>query len=521
MKLNETFELSFQGEVLENNYALIDLLAVFVNGDTSVTVKGFYDGEGVYKIRFLPEKTGVWSWKVTGLFEEEGEEECVSSGSHGIVRAEGTHFAYSDGPVYMPFGTTVYAMASQPDDLVEETLETLKNAPFNKLRTCVFPKHFKYNGNEPPYYAFRCMNDVYQENDGSQWDVNTPDLNFWHRFEKILKRLEYLDIQVDLILFHPYDCWGFSRMGLQNDLVYLEYLLRRLSAFPHIWWSLANEYDLCEDKTMEDWYAIEQYVHDHDPYHHLLSNHHCIAPWDTGRENITHGSYQTAVFNLIDDIQKETGKPVMIDECRYEGNLPEQWGCISGKNMVDRFWKVCTVGGYCTHGETFITEDVNDEDDVVFWAKGGKLQGESIPRIAWMRKFFESLPPLRHNNGQLMTMFSAAEAENYEDLKQSLPADIRVFTDSYRRLQSPYKEQYDAAIFEYNGRYEDEILLSYLGDQKGISTPIVLPEGNTYRIDVIDTWNMTRETVLEGASGLVYVKTLEKEMTAVLAVKEK
>ena len=34
---------------------------------------------------------------------------------------------------------------------------------------------------------------------------------FWHRFEDILKRIMNLGIEVDLILFHPYDCWGFFK----------------------------------------------------------------------------------------------------------------------------------------------------------------------------------------------------------------------------------------------------------------------------------------------------------------------
>lgn len=29
-------------------------------------VKGFYDGDGTYKVRFLPQKTGTYMWKVSG-----------------------------------------------------------------------------------------------------------------------------------------------------------------------------------------------------------------------------------------------------------------------------------------------------------------------------------------------------------------------------------------------------------------------------------------------------------------------
>ncbi len=51
-------------------------------------------------------------------------------------------------------GTTCYAWTHQGDELEEQTLKTLKTAPFNKLRMCVFPKHYGWNENEPVYYPF-------------------------------------------------------------------------------------------------------------------------------------------------------------------------------------------------------------------------------------------------------------------------------------------------------------------------------------------------------------------------------
>ena len=63
MRQYETFELTFQGEVLEKDYAAIDLEAAFTNGGETKKVKGFYDGNGTYKVRFLPEKQGNMSGK--------------------------------------------------------------------------------------------------------------------------------------------------------------------------------------------------------------------------------------------------------------------------------------------------------------------------------------------------------------------------------------------------------------------------------------------------------------------------
>lgn len=157
------------------------------------------------------------------------------------------------GAPYIPFGTTVYALISQDDALVEQTLQSLAAAPFNKLRLCVFPKDYDYNHNEPPLYAFACRED-------GSWDTSRPSIAFYQRLERILRRIAALGIQLDLILFHPYDRWGFAAMPQADNFRYLDYLLRRLSAMPEIWWSLANEYDLCmPKKTLADWEALEAF----------------------------------------------------------------------------------------------------------------------------------------------------------------------------------------------------------------------------------------------------------------------
>lgn len=58
MRQYEMFELVFNGPVLEDNWAQIDLTAEFSCGNERKTVRGFYDGDGRYVVRFLPEIPG-------------------------------------------------------------------------------------------------------------------------------------------------------------------------------------------------------------------------------------------------------------------------------------------------------------------------------------------------------------------------------------------------------------------------------------------------------------------------------
>ena len=51
-----------------------------------------------------------------------------------------------------------------------------------------------------------------------------------------------MGIQADLILFHPYDRWGYSRMNLEQQNFYLRYVVNRFSAYHNVWWAMANEF---------------------------------------------------------------------------------------------------------------------------------------------------------------------------------------------------------------------------------------------------------------------------------------
>ena len=175
------FEVSLEGPKEGNPFLDVQLSAQFRYKHRVVNAEGYYDGDGIYRIRFMPDTTGVWHYitqsncgeldGVTGKFS------CIppSPANHGPVRVRNTyHFAYADGTPYFPVGTTCYAWIHQGDELEEKTLATLKSSPFNKLRMCIFPKHYAYNENEPLYHPF--------ERDGKDMLTSNVFLRLWGPF---------------------------------------------------------------------------------------------------------------------------------------------------------------------------------------------------------------------------------------------------------------------------------------------------------------------------------------------------
>lgn len=509
MRQYEMFEISLQGKEPEGSFVNVDVEAVFAWGDQEKKVKGFYAGEGIYKVRFLPTEEGLHTWKVTGAVAAEGQELCQAADSahHGRVQAEDTHFVYEDGSLYRPFGTTIYAFAHQSDALIDQTIHTLETAPFNKVRYCVFPKDYDYNKNEPQYYAF-------EKDAEGNWDVNHPCMKFWDHFEKILFKMDEMGIQTDLILFHPYDRWGFSQLSMEDNLTYLEYVIRRFSAVPSIWWSMANEYDLMFNRGIEDWHVFEQYIADHDSFHHLLSNHQCIVPYDFSRENITHCCLQLGCVERAAEFIEKYKKPVIYDECAYEGNLAHDWGNISAFEMVNRFWCLYAQGAYATHGEVFLSED-----DILWWARGGVLKGESPERIAFLKDLLE------HTDGPVVKWnpkeFAPEEERGtmLDKLKGQREDSPLIYA-----MNHPTEEQkgFVKGMFkhpEYTGRIGKDFFIRYFYHTCPAIHTMYLPEDASYKIEVIDVWEMTRKQIYFDASGKVVFSLPGKEGIAVIATR--
>ncbi len=503
----QPFTLNYEGPEPQGSRSEIDLTAVFTCDGVTKRVSGFYAGEGRYEVRFLPQETGLVTWKVTGLFTDAGAEECVScldGVHHGVVKPDHTALRYEDGTICRTFGTTVYAMMHQPKELISQTVETMVASPFNKIRTCVFPKHYVFNENEPPYFAFE------RKEDGT-FDLHRPCMPFWDAMDEMLRTFGEHQIQVDLILFHPYDCWGFSKMTREQYMPYLTYLLARLAAYPNVWWSLANEYDCMNAFSREDWECIENYISRTDVYGHMLSCHYMLEPYDYSRKNITHCSVQGDVTE-VENLMKQFGKPVLMDEFGYEGNIFCHWGNLSGFEEVHRFWLCCVMGGYGTHGETYM-----NDTDTLWWGKGGKLVGNAPAKIGFLRKILEELPGALEPVASTMVtpeiLMAVKKGEITIPQDDFIRAVLRLPTE--RAVEVLRGLTKDTRI--YTGHCGQEAYLAYYGRHCTAEGELALPEEYTYAVEVLDVWEMSRKTVLTGVSGKVKLTLPGKEGIAVLA----
>ncbi len=392
------FEVEARGPVTGNPFVDVVFGARFTQGHRTVDVPGFYDGDGIYRVRFSPDAEGSWSYETVSSASElagkTGSFDCLppQPGNRGPVgTAHSFHFQHADGTPYFPFGTTCYSYGFVDEQLARETLENLKTAGFNKVRMCLLPKPLgKLQPVAMPFEPLS-ISPAAGENSPSEdskskirFDLTQFNPAYFQHVERCIQDLQAANIQADLILFHPYDAWGFKSMGQEADDRYLRYAVARLSAYRNVWWSIANEYDLVKTKSMRDWDRFFRIVETADPYSRLRSIHHSRVMYDYAKPWCTHASLQAYDFEKSPERRAAWNKPIIYDEIQYEGNIARRWGNLSPEEMTWRFWRAIVYGVYATHGETYMSTDGNP-----VWSDAGRLHGTSPARIAFLHKLLE------------------------------------------------------------------------------------------------------------------------------------
>lgn len=450
----DTFEATFEGPDVSQPFLEVELRVVFSHGARELRATGFYDGDSLWRVRFMPDEPGEWHYRTecrhAALDGQVGRFVCTGPqpGVHGPVRVRNRyHFGYADGTPYLPFGTTCYAWTHQSLAMQQQTLQTLARTRFNKLRMGVFPKHYIYNENEPLMRMFELGSD------GGE-DFDRPNVEAFRHFEKQVLALMALGVEADVIVFHPYDRWGYCSMSFDQDCRYLKYLVARLSGYRNVWWSLANEYDFLIDvKPMHQWDRYFQVIQENAPHAPLMSIHNGDVNdnYDHHKPWVSHVCIQNWDVKRMPEWRAEWGKPVINDEPEYEGNIVKTWGNLSAQELVHRYWIMLCRGGYAGHGETYF-----DEDENLWWAKGGVLRGQAWQRIGWLRDLLE------------------------QDLREGLtPMPELKWPGPWARVSGAMERQGDYRLI-------------YFGEHQPWEWANGLPlEDGDWELDLIDTWAMT------------------------------
>lgn len=169
------YELSIPAKLKGNPFD-VKVSATFIHADREVTVEGFYDGNDTFKVRFMPDRQGVWNYvtysEETLLNNRKGTFVCVeaSKNNHGPVQVEECNFRYADGKYYYPVGTTSYDWMHVAENLQKQTICSISEAGFNKIRMLFFVQNFDDDYPEPELFPFEIKK--IERNEMVNWFMN-------------------------------------------------------------------------------------------------------------------------------------------------------------------------------------------------------------------------------------------------------------------------------------------------------------------------------------------------------------
>ncbi len=235
-------------------------------------VPGFYDGGGVWRVRFNPGEAGRWTYRIAAYPEnpdltEEGEIEVTARETRGFLRAtpgEAWGFRYENGDPAFIFGDTVYnlfGMAHCGND-VTPFLERRAAQGFNLLRVRVPVSPF-----HPPdgYNTWQTRRTWPWGGSEQAPRFDRFDLDYFHTVDRVVQEAERLGIGLEVIM----EAWGFEFPWNSRNIftaeweeLWLRYLIARYDAYNCVaMWTPMNEYEYYPNgdwhyKTISDRWAM-------------------------------------------------------------------------------------------------------------------------------------------------------------------------------------------------------------------------------------------------------------------------
>ena len=247
------FETSVKGPATGNPFVDVTFSAKFTLGHRTVEVPGFYDGAGTYKVRFSPDSAGKWTFETAGSAKElsghAGAFTCSAAKADGQIanRGAGGDRAYVSLPA-----CGWDAVFSVRDDLLRLQLcaGAVPPADAGGVEDGGVQQGANLSAAEGAGDAqarWRCRSSGWARRRGTRWlgdsstsretfDLARLNPEYFRIAEERIMQLQSIGVQADVILFHPYDSWGFKNMGAEADDRYLRYAVARLSAYRNVWW---------------------------------------------------------------------------------------------------------------------------------------------------------------------------------------------------------------------------------------------------------------------------------------------
>ena len=466
-----------------------EILGFFTHesGDEIGPVPAYYDGDGIWKIRFSPNLLGIWKGRVDSPHGaigpvHLGEIECVPNeapNAHGRLRIDPAHrqrFVWEDGTPFVALGFEcdwLFALHQAKPDAFDRALDILTKHGFNYVVTNVYAHSgFSEPGHEWVFAPPR----LYPWEGTNEEPIHSRlNLAFFRDFDAVIAALHERGIVAHLMIHVQNKHVNWPERYSDDDDLYWRYVLARYQAYGNVVWDVGKEsYNYVRMYDDPD-YVLDRisFIRRFDGHEHLVTVHDAIA-------------HSPGVAGLADDAADFVSDQIHLGDIdAYNREAIRRFRTLDKPYMNIEY-------GYEVGAEpikTYMSRTTRSWEDILLWTwaivLGGGYPTYYYNNTAWDLVKFEPEPP-GWGRYRYMSAFLADV-----DLNRMLPDNEYVdrgycLAEHGRQYLVFLPEGGDVALDLSAAREEDRVEVVWMDvfegdrasapiDGKGFSTSLVNP----------------------------------------------
>ena len=327
---------------VDGNPFEVELTGHFVHEATGTTLSlhGYYDGAGTWKIGFMPTLVGRWTYSTESpaskLDGAQGSLDAVQAGLPGMLKGDSAFprkWRYTEGPYVVPMAFRM-EFFSEPasDDAFREAAEFLRErVAGHLLETRLMEEYGRFAGRHD--FIFE-----------GPWEEHRFDLEVWRRMERRMEVLTEMGLGAHVMFYSDQGGRPPWPARSETEALVIRYAVARLAGYPVVWFNTGIDVSEYRDSGDVTW--MGDILRSLDPYGHPVSSREATPLAYMESETFTSKGFPTAarVDAMISAFQDAT-RPVSFDDAWGENRASHPEKDHSPSDIRRAFWKAVVAGG--------------------------------------------------------------------------------------------------------------------------------------------------------------------------------